>query len=447
MSSKSFSYSGVLGFGWNVMKSNFWFFVGMWVVSFFVQFFVSLPGEILKQVMEHCNRKIPPFLALAMIAMVFINFIIGISLCIGSIKITLSFCDNQKPMFSTLFKAWRGCFWRYIGTGLLYALILVVIPMACILPFVLLSRDVISNPFFALPVSLVITILVVILAIKFSLCFYFVIDKGLGPINALKASSMATAGAIDSLAVFSILCCLINMLGVLCFFVGLFATFPTVMVAMALVYRHLSEQTPELAELGIGGPSVKPSASGVGGSTRPFAGMQPNPIIPSIQSIQSGPPAYPKACPSGRGIQLGQGVRLSQGVQPSQHIQPGEGIRPAPAIQRKEEKKNNKSLLFWLAALVILSVAIAAGISYYFLARAKGKVVVFPNGARVSIKEVSLTGIIYSEDNPSAMIDGKIVKEGDIIDGIKVVKINKNDVELEKDGVKWTQRARKATGS
>jgi hypothetical protein len=308
--------------------------------------------------------------------------------------------------------------------------------MACILPFVLLSRDVISNPVFALPVSIVITILVVILAIKFSLCYYFVIDKGLGPINALKASSMATAGAIDSLAVFGILCCLINMLGVLCFFVGLFATIPTVMVAMAAVYRNLSDQTPELAELGVSGPNVKPSASGVGGSTRPFAGMQPNPIIPSIQSIQSGP-----SIRAGGGVQLSQGVRLSQGVQLSQHIQPGEGIRPAPAIQPEGKKKSSNSLLWWVVVLGVC-IAIAAGIGYYFLARAKGKVVVSPKDVVVSPKKVALKGILYSEGNSSAIIDGKIVKEGDIINGIKVAKIHKDRVEFEKDGENWTQRTK-----
>jgi len=438
MPSKSFSYSSVLGFGWRVMAANFWFFAGVGGILFLISLLEQIPASI----MERYPGTIPPFLFFLVLG---VSFIIQTILTIGVIKITLSFCDGRKPGFGTLFKG-IDCFWRYLGAELLYILILGGTAIACALPFVLLT-SVMRTPCFALSILAVVSVLLVILSIKFSLCCYFVIDKGLGPIKALKASSMATSGAKLSLFVFGILCVLINVLGVFCFLVGIFATVPTVMVAIALVYRNLSEQTPELSELGISGPNVKPSGGGVGGSTQPFAGMQPNPIIPSIQSIQSGPPAYPKACPSGRGIQLGQGVRLSQGVQPSQHIQPGEGIRPAPAIQRKEEKKNNKSLLFWLAALVILSVAIAAGISYYFLARAKGKVVVFPNGAKVSIKEVSLTGIIYSEDNPSAMIDGKIVKEGDIIDGIKVVKINKNDVELEKDGVKWTQRARKATGS
>lgn len=48
-------------------------------------------------------------------------------------------------------------------------------------------------------------------------------------------------------------------------------------------------------------------------------------------------------------------------------------------------------------------------------------------------------GILYSEDNPSAIISTRIVHEGDKIAGATVLKINKNSVEFEMDGKKWTQ--------
>jgi len=429
MSRKSFSYSGALGFGWRVMAANFWFFAGVWVVSFFVpyfvSFFVSLPGQILGQLAGRSPKNIPPFPVYAILTASLINFIVNIITGIGIIKITLSFCDGVKPRFSTLFTAWRGCFWRYIGAGLLYILIIVGTSMACILPFAFLSN--LRTPFLALPIAIVISILLVTVSIKFSLWFYFVIDKGLGPINALKASNRATEGAKLSLFVFEFVCGLIISLGALCFLVGLFATVPMIMVTMALVYRQLSEQTPELAELGIGGPSAKP---GAGGSTHPFSGMQPNPIIPSIQSIQSGP-----------------SIRAVGGVQPTQSVRAGESTRPAPGIQ-PEGKKKSSSPLGWIIVLVVC-VAIAAGIGYYFLARSKNKIAVSLKDAAVSLKDaavssnkVALKGILYSEDKPSALIGEKIVTEGDIVNGVKVIKINKDTVEFEKDGVKWTQRTK-----
>jgi uncharacterized membrane protein len=432
MPRKSLSYRGALGFGWRVMAANFWFFVGVWVVSFFVpyfvSFFVSLPGQILVKVMGHFSERLN-LAIFVLLPGVFATIIINVILEIGITKITLSFCDSKKPKFSTLFNA-RGCFWRYIGAGLLYILIIGGTYVACALPFALLT-NVRSAPCFALSIGAVIFILVVILSIKFGLCCYFVIDKGLGPIKALKASSMATNGAKLSLFVFGILCVLISVLGTLCFLVGLFATVPIVMLAIAAVYRQLSEQTPELAELGIGDPSVKPGAGGVGGSTQPFAGMQPNPIIPSIQSIQSGP-----------------SIRPGGGVQPTQSVRAGESTRPAPGIQPEGKKKSSNSLL-WRVVVLVVCVAIAAGIGYYFLARSKSKIAVSLKDAAISLKDaavssnkVALKGILYSEDNPSALIGETIVAEGDIIDGVKVVKINKDTVEFEKDGEKWTQRTK-----
>jgi hypothetical protein len=410
MGSKSFSFGEVLGFGWRVMKDNFLFFVGVVVVpfliSFVVSFLISLPGQILGQVMEHYTGRFPPFLALAMLSATFIiSIIIQIILGIGIIKITLSFCDGLKPKFSTLFNA-RGCFWRYLGADLLYGLVIGVVSTACALPFVLLSA-VLRTPCFAFLVYVAFIALVVILSIKFSLCFYFVVDKGLGPINALRASSRATKEAKVWLFIFFILCALINMLGVLCFLIGVFATFPTITVAMALVYRQLSEQTPELAELGISGPDVAPYAgTSVAGGVQPVAGMQFDPVIQS-----------------GFAVRLGRDIPLS------------EAIRPARGIQPKKEKKSDHSLLFWLVILVVLSAVFAAGISYRYWPRSKSTV-----GAAI-FNKAALTGILYSEDKPTAIIGGKIAKEGDIINGMKVVEIHRDRVEFEKDGKKWTQRA------
>jgi len=48
-------------------------------------------------------------------------------------------------------------------------------------------------------------------------------------------------------------------------------------------------------------------------------------------------------------------------------------------------------------------------------------------------------GILYS-DEPSAVVAGQVVYEGDEIFGATVIKINENSVEFEMDGKKWTQR-------
>jgi hypothetical protein len=52
-------------------------------------------------------------------------------------------------------------------------------------------------------------------------------------------------------------------------------------------------------------------------------------------------------------------------------------------------------------------------------------------------------GIVYSEDNPSAVIGSQIVHKGDKISGIAIVEINENSVEFEANGKKWTQQVQR----
>jgi hypothetical protein len=52
-------------------------------------------------------------------------------------------------------------------------------------------------------------------------------------------------------------------------------------------------------------------------------------------------------------------------------------------------------------------------------------------------------GIVYSEDNPSAVIGSQIVHKGDKISGIAIIEINENSVEFEANGKKWTQQVQR----
>ena len=229
MNGKRFIISDVLGFGWKVMKANLWFFVGLAIVAGFVNSISNIIEEVIKEVN-------PPELVGGLLIFViriigtFISIIIGI----GVMKIALSFCDGRKPAFGTLFD-FQGCFWRYLGAHILFMLIVLGGYLLLIVPGIIWS-------------------------IKYGLCYYFVVDKGLGPVQAIKASGRTTMGAKGQLFGFGILCSSIILLGLLCLIVGVFAAFPTVLVANALVYRHLVAQTPELAQFGIGVPPPAPVA-------------------------------------------------------------------------------------------------------------------------------------------------------------------------------------------
>jgi len=68
-------------------------------------------------------------------------------------------------------------------------------------------------------------------------------------------------------------------------------------------------------------------------------------------------------------------------------------------------------------------------------------------GASVYVVETTnpkgiVTGILLSEDNSSAVIDEQLVSQGDLIYGVKIVEIEEDSVEFEKNGITWTQKIR-----
>jgi len=53
-----------------------------------------------------------------------------------------------------------------------------------------------------------------------------------------------------------------------------------------------------------------------------------------------------------------------------------------------------------------------------------------------------VTGIIHSDDKPSAVIGSSLVHEGDTLYGVRIVKVNFNNIEFEMGGQTWSQRLR-----
>ena len=58
-----------------------------------------------------------------------------------------------------------------------------------------------------------------------------------------------------------------------------------------------------------------------------------------------------------------------------------------------------------------------------------------------------LQGIVYSKQKPSALIEGKVVHEGDRLHKVKVTKINKDSVVFEKNNKTWKQKVREKQSS
>ncbi len=206
MATKRVPETEALRLGWDTMKKNIGFFIGILII---VGLIYVIPNNIQNRV-----RRIIPF----------ISILIGIAawclqriIDMGLIRVALRFCDNEKGKFDDLFNTFP-LFFKYIIGSILYGLIVLGGLILLIIPGI-------------------------ILGIKFQFFGYFIVEKGLGPIEALKRSSAITKGVMFELFVFGILIFVINLLGVLALLIGLFATIPTTMVAYAYVYRELLKQT------------------------------------------------------------------------------------------------------------------------------------------------------------------------------------------------------------
>ena len=101
-----------------------------------------------------------------------------------------------------------------------------------------------------------------------------------------------------------------------------------------------------------------------------------------------------------------------------------------PKVRVQSSKRGTKRLFFFL-------VVVSLGIAGYYLWSAG---MISPLLDYLPMKRVVVTAIVYGEDNPSAIVSDKVVSEGDVINGCKVVKIDRYAIEFEKNGKRFTKR-------
>jgi len=98
----------------------------------------------------------------------------------------------------------------------------------------------------------------VILALGLAFAMFFVIDAGLGPIEALQASWQATRGQKPEVFVLAVLTFLVSLAGLAMCCVGIAAAYPLCMLAYAVAFTRLSGRMPPDAPQspGFGSPSL-----------------------------------------------------------------------------------------------------------------------------------------------------------------------------------------------
>lgn len=209
---QKFSKKEAIKFGWRTMKDNLGFYIGALVIIILTAF---VPNTISQTIMKIYPKNVLILLVGFIIAVAV--FIMQRALEMGFLKINLRVHDNEKVSFADLFSCFP-LFFKYVGAMVLYLLI-----VACGLILLVVPG--------------------IIWAIRFSFYSYFIVDKGLGPIKALKESWGITKGSAWNVFLLDLLNGGIIILGVLCVIVGLFAAIPVVSLASVYVYRKLELKT------------------------------------------------------------------------------------------------------------------------------------------------------------------------------------------------------------
>ena len=199
-----FSFKEAIDFGWATMKENLGFFVGILILVWIIQ---GVPSIL----METIGKEYPVLNIVISILSIFVNILVGM----GLIRIALKFADGQRGQLEDLFSC-TPIFLPYLGASILCGLAIMGGFVLLIIPGIILS-------------------------IRLYFYSYLMIDRNFSAMESLKESFELTRGAAWDLFLFGIVIGLINLLGVLCLLVGLFATIPTSMVAYAYVYRKLLE--------------------------------------------------------------------------------------------------------------------------------------------------------------------------------------------------------------
>ena len=198
----TFSGSEAVRFGWETFKKRSWFFIG-------VTLLVAVASGVTSGIVSSFGHDGVPQMIGSLI-----NLVISTLIGMGVTAFFLKAHDSLDAVQSA--DLWHPKpFWSYLATRLLLGVVVVIGLILLIVPGF-------------------------ILGLMFMFSAYIVIDKGLGPIEAMKESKRITDGHKWNLLGFGLLLILLNILGAICLLVGLLVSVPVTSLALVHAYRTLS---------------------------------------------------------------------------------------------------------------------------------------------------------------------------------------------------------------
>jgi len=232
----TFSIRGALNFGWETFKKRPWLFVGAMCIVALVQIGLSIIGYI-------------PLIGWI------ISSVVGIYVGMGIVQFSLAAHDSVED--ETPRSLWAPHpFWKYVGgnvaVGLIstgpLALIALVWATVRLIPMLLSGGKFVFNSADGLAILLGVAgvLWAVFAGVHLLFVKYLVMDRNIGPIVSARESFRITKGSWWRLFFLGVILGLLNFVGALLLFVGLFVTIPITIMAMAHVYRTLEHKAHEM---------------------------------------------------------------------------------------------------------------------------------------------------------------------------------------------------------
>jgi uncharacterized membrane protein len=201
-----FSIHCCVSCGWETFKKRPWFFVGASVVIALVYICASALTSAIDALLGGSAKEPTLLGSLAEY---------GLSTLISMGVTAFYLAAHDSPETVDLTQLWRPHpFWKFVGASILVGLLIIVGFILLIFPGI-------------------------ILALMCMFTIFIVIDRGLGPIDAMKESNSITRGHKWPLLGFVCILALINIAGAIALLVGLLVTVPVTSLAFTHAYRVL----------------------------------------------------------------------------------------------------------------------------------------------------------------------------------------------------------------
>lgn len=204
-SSKTFSISEAIKYGFSFFKKNIVTFIKLGAVLLIINIFTNI--------ITSSFRDTPLNILWGLISLV-----ISILIQLGILKILLDLYDRKPLDLKNLYNQ-HPLALKFFAASVLYGLMVIVGLIFLVIPGIYI-------------------------AITYQFYSFLIVDKRVGIIESLKKSSAIAKSAKMNLFLFGLALIGLNILGLILLGVGLLVTIPASMMASVYVYRKLLSQTP-----------------------------------------------------------------------------------------------------------------------------------------------------------------------------------------------------------